>query len=232
MIKTYHSKITYTTDRAKFDFIIKDDDGKKIAIEVKGQNITLKTLLNIERSLLEYQDLDEFYLITPSEPTKGFEQRIKSVFKTHKIVFHWVSINQFIEKQNLGIELNDDIRNALLNLQVAAVTSKYEDYSKKNIGSHLGTTDLTAHLKQNIQNVKEGKVDRANILFGLRRQFPYNTIVELEKEPERISEKLCFGKKFDDAIIILTDIKNFSSLVSVADPEELDDLHRTTIRKF
>lgn len=216
--------ITTPADRAKFDFIIKDDDGKKIAIEVKGQNITLKTLLNIERALLDYKDLDDFYLITPEEPSKEFEKRVKTVFKDLKIVFHWMSINQFIQQQNLGIDLNDDIRNALLNLQVAAVTSKYEDYSKQFIGSHLGTTDLTAHLKKNIQNVKEGKVDRTNILFGLRRQFPYSTIVELEKDPEIISDKLCFGKKYDDAIIILTDIKNFSSLVSVADPEELNDL--------
>jgi hypothetical protein len=186
--------ITTPADRAKFDFIIKDDDGKKIAIEVKGQNITLKTLLNIERALLDYKDLDEFYLITPEEPSKEFENRVKTVFKDHKIVVHWMSINQFIQRQNLGIELNDDIRNALLNLQVAAVTSKYEDYSKQFVGSHLGTTDLAAHLKQNIQNVKEGKVDRTNILFGLRRQFPYSTIVELEKEPENISDKLCFGK--------------------------------------
>ncbi|MDA3816270.1 MAG: adenylate/guanylate cyclase domain-containing protein [Prolixibacteraceae bacterium] len=216
--------ITTPADRAKFDFIIKDDDGKKIAIEVKGQNVTIKTLLNIERALQDYNDIDEFYLITPEEPPKDFEKRIKSVFKDFKIVVHWMGINQFIQKQNLGIELNDDIRSSLLNLQVAAVTSKFEDYDKKFIGSHIGTTNLTEHLKHNIQNVKEGKVDRTSILFGLRRQFPYSTIVELEKKPEELSKTLKFGKKYDDAIIVLTDIKNFSTLVSVSDPEELNDL--------
>jgi adenylate cyclase len=216
--------ITTPSDRAKFDFVINDDNGKKIAIEVKGQDVSVKTLLNIKRVLEEYKDIYEFYLITPEEPSKTFRERLEMILKDYKGRAYWMGINQFIQQQNLGIDLSDDIRNALLNLQVAAVTSKYEDYNKQYIGSHLGNTDLTAHLKQNIQNVKEGKVNRTNILFGLRRQFPYSTIVELEKEPENISDKLCFGKKYDDAIIILTDIKNFSSLVSVADPEELNDL--------
>jgi adenylate cyclase len=216
--------ITTPSDRARFDFIIKDEEGKKIAIEVKGQNITLKTLLNIERALEEYKGLDEFYLITPEEPQKLLYERFKGLFKKNRPIIYWMGINQFIERQNLGIELNDDIRNALLNLQVAAVTSKFEDYSKQNIGSHLGITDLTAHLKQNIQNVKEGKVDRTNILFGLRRQFPYSIIAQLEMNPDQLTDRLSFWKKYDDAIIILTDIKNFSSLVSVADPEELNDL--------
>lgn len=216
--------ITTPNDRAKFDFIIKDDNGRKIAIEVKSQNVTLKTLLYIEKALQEYDDIDEFYLITPEEPSKDYLQRLKSVFKNEKVVIHWVGINQFIQLQNLDIELSEDIRTSLLNLQVAAVTSKYEDYNKQFIGSHLGTTDLTTHLKQNIKNVKEGKVDKTNLLFGLRRQFPYSTIAELEKNPGKISETLNFGKKYDDAIIILTDIKNFSTLVSVSDPEELNDL--------
>lgn len=216
--------ISTPEDRAKFDFIIKDDNGKKIAIEVKGQNITVKTLLDIERALVDYRDLDEFYLITPEDPTNEQEKRFKAVFKGHNVRFYWMGINQFIHKQNLGIELNENLRDALINLQVAAVTSKYQDYNKQFVGSNLGKANPTERLKLNIQNVKEGKVDRKNILFGLRRQFPYSTILHLEAEPDRISEKLCFGKKYDDAVIILTDIKNFSTLVSVADPEELNDL--------
>jgi adenylate cyclase len=216
--------ITTPADRAKFDFIITDEKGKKIAIEVKGQEVSVRTLLNIKRVLVESKDIDEFYLITPEEPAKTFKERLEMMLKDYRGKAHWVGINKFIQLQNLDIELNDDIRNALLNLQVAAVTSKYEDYNKKYIGSNIGANDLTAHLKKNIQNVKEGKVDKTNIVFGLRRQFPYSIITELEAKPDKANEILSFGKKYDEAIIVLTDIKNFSTLVSVADPEELNDL--------
>ncbi len=216
--------ITNPSDRAKFDFVINDENGNKIAIEVKGQNVPVRTLLNIKHILEEYKDIDEFYLITPEEPSKTFRERLEMMLKNYQGRVHWIGINKFIQLQNLGIELKDDLRSALLNLQVAAVTSKYEDYSKEFIGSHIGSRDLTEHLKRNIQNVKEGTVDKTNIVFGLRRQFPYSIIVELEKQPDKISDILNFGKKYEEAIIVLTDIKNFSTLVSVADPEELNDL--------
>ena len=82
--------IATPADRAKFDFIIKDDDGKKIAIEVKGQNVTVKTLINIERALQDYKDIDEFYLITPEEPTEFLNERLKSIFKDYKTKIHWI----------------------------------------------------------------------------------------------------------------------------------------------
>jgi len=211
-------------DRAKFDFIIKNDDGKKIGIEVKGQNVTLNTLKNIDSALKEHKDINEFYLITPEEPDPLGENKAKVVLKNSKVKIHWLSINQFIQKQNLGIELSKDLRHALLDLQIAAVTSKFEDYGKKNIGSNLGLTDLNAHLRKNLENVKEGKIEKSSLLFGLRRQFPYAIIAELEKDPEKLAAKLGFGIKYDDAIIILTDIKSFSSLVAVSDPDELNDL--------
>jgi class 3 adenylate cyclase len=212
--------ITSPSDKAKFDFIIKDDDGKKIGIEVIRKNLNLKTLKNIESALQECSDLDDFYLITPEEPQPSFEERIKFVFKDSKVKIHWLSINQFIQ-QNLGIELSEDFRNALLDLQVAAVISKFEDNGKEFIGLNLSATELTEHLKKNFENIKEGKISKSSFLFGLRRQFPYLIIKDLEKEPEKLAEILGFGRKYDDTIIILTDIKNFSSLVLVSDPDEL-----------
>lgn len=212
------------SDRAKFDFLIKGEDGKKIAIEVKSQNISIKTLQNIHYVITNYNDLSEFYLITPEEPEtiqlKGFQ----NVFKESKIKVHWLSINQYLQNQNLDIELNEDIRNSLLNLQVAALTSKFDLYNKNHVGSDLGYDKLAENLKSNIKNVSQGKIDKSDVRFGLRRQFSDKTISNLENDSEKISKYLNFGGKHDEAIIILTDIKNFSTLVSASDPEELNEL--------
>lgn len=216
--------VTTPSDRAKFDFLIKGNNDNKIAIEVKGQKITIKNLHQIETALNEYQDIDEFYLITPEKPNTNELEAFKNVFRSSKAKAHWFGINQYLEKQNLNIELTDDIRNSLLNLQIAALTSKYDLYSKEHIGSELGYDKLAENLKQSIHDVKTGKINKSDVRFGLRRQFPDSIISKLENDPEKISESLNFGSKFDDAIVILTDIKNFSTLVSAADPEELNDL--------
>ncbi len=212
------------SEKSKFDFIIKDKDGKKVAIEVKGQNFSTRSLHNIVVALQENQDLNDFYLITPDEPNSERLKAFNQIFKDSKVNANWESINKYLESQDLDFKLSDDIRPSLLNLQVAALTSKYESYDKKFIGQNLSDNDLSKNLKQNIKNAKEGKIDKYDVRFGLRRQFPDSAIFNLENDEEKISDALNFGKKYDDAIIILTDIKNFSSLVSVADPEELNEL--------
>lgn len=216
--------VTTPSNRARFDFLIKGDDDKKIAIEVKGHRLTMKTLHQIKTALAENKDIDEFYLITPEKPSSQKLEAFNNVLKNNNTKVYWQGINEYLQNQNLDIELTDDVRNSLLNLQVAALTSKYDLYSRQHIGSELGYDKLAENLKKSIKDVKQGKITKSDVRFGLRRQFPDSTISKLENDSEKISEALNFGGKHDDAIIILTDIKNFSTLVSAADPEELNDL--------
>tara|TARA_B110000211_G_C14086771_1_gene557031 strand:- start:3257 stop:4489 length:1233 start_codon:yes stop_codon:yes gene_type:complete len=216
--------VTKPADRAKFDFLIKGEEGKKIAIDVKGQRITIKTLHNIRYVLNEYQDIDVFYLITPEAPQSRELKHFNSILKDVKSDVRWIGINQYLQDQNLDIDITDDLKSSLLNLQVAALTSKYNLYSQDHIGIELGYDKLAESLKQSIADVKQGKINKSDVRFGLSRQFPYSTISSLDNDPEKISKELNFGGKHDDAIIILTDIKNFSTLVSAADPGELNEL--------
>lgn len=215
---------TRPSDRAKFDFLIKGEDDKKVGIEVKGQNISPKALINIANTIASYDDLSEFYLITPEDPSKEELAIFKDIFEKSKTKAHWQGINQYLQNQNLDFELTNDIRDSLLNLQLATLTSKFDSYNKEHIGSNLGYDQLATNLKSNIKNVTQGKIDKFDIRFGLRRQFSDKTISKLENDSEKISRFLNFGSKYDDAIIILTDIKNFSTIVTAADPEELNEL--------
>jgi len=215
---------TSPADRAKFDFLIKGEDDKKIAIEVKGQNFSPKVIQNIQNIISNYNDLSEFYLITPEKPEAKYLKDFETVFKNSQTKVHWIGINQYLQDQNLDLELTGDIRNSLLNLQLAALTSKFDLYNKAHIGSDLGYDKLAENLKSNIKNVNQGKIDKSDIRFGLRRQFSDKIISTLENDSQKISNYLNFGGKYDDAIIILTDIKNFSIIVSASDPEELNEL--------
>lgn len=216
--------VTSPSDRAKFDFLIKGEDDKKIAIEVKGQNISLKTIHNLKNIISNYEDLSEFYLITPEKPASKELKTFKNVFENSKAKVNWLGINEYLQNQNLDLEFTDDIRNSLLNLQVAALTSKFDLYNQSHIGSDLGYDKLAENLKTNIKNVSQGRIDKSDVRFSLRRQFSDKTISKLENDSSKISKYLNFGGKYDDAIIILTDIKNFSTLVSASDPEELNEL--------
>jgi len=216
--------LTGPSDRALFDFIIKDAEGKKTGIEIKGQHVTRKNIYDISAELKKHPDLVDFLLITPEEPASPMEEWTREVFKESKVEFRWLSISQYIEILDLGIEPAGDIRNTLLDLQLASITSKFEDYRRKSDPSEKKAEILKSNLKRNFLRIQEEKAGKKSLLFGFRRQFPFSIISELEKDPDQIEENLGFGKRKEDTIIILTDIKSFSSLVSVADDAELNYL--------
>ena len=60
-------------------------------------------------------------------------------------------------------------------------------------------------------------------LISLRRQFPDSILANLDTDYDSLFKQLYIGQKYNDAIIVLTDIKNFSSIVSSADPDELNE---------
>lgn len=210
--------------RAEFDFMVNGEHGERIAIEVKKQNIDIKSLYHIKSILDKHSDIDIFYLITPENPEPKRLKEFQSLFESQKVSSNWLGINDYLHEQKLDFEFSEDIRSSLLNLQVASITSNYENYSKNIIGSDLGYNQLSKSLKENVKKLNAGEIDKSDIRFSLKRQFPYSTISKLKNDSETISKSLKFGKKYDNAIIVLSDLKNFSILVSSADPEELNEL--------
>lgn len=208
--------------KAIFDFLIKDESDNAIAIEVKGDNITHKTISMLLRNF-KRTSLYSITLITPNEckddRIKFFNEQVKSL----GIKAEWLSINQFLDRYGFSANI-DSLKDDIRNLQLATVTSKIDLYKDNVIGSHLGTKELSKTIKSNLEKVKKGSINETNTRLYLRRQFPDSVISNLPKTEVEISNFLNFGKKYEDAIVIMTDIKNFSSLVTVSDPDELNEL--------
>ncbi len=216
----YNKKVVSTpSERANFDFILKGDDGKKIAIEVKS-NISLGNIINLRNVLKHHEKFDEFILITSNKPNqiqqKFFKDNLATDFPNSK----WFGFQEYLKKEfDLVINSNDD----LAQLQIAAITTKIENYSSSHIGSDLPNKAIKKTLSEFLANTKKGDVKFSNSLFSLRRQFPDKILSELSSESEQLSNQLHIGDKYNDAIIVLTDIKNFSTIVSAADPDDLND---------
>lgn len=216
----YNKKVVSTpSERANFDFVLKGDDGKKIAIEVK-RGISPGNIRHFRNILAHDEKFDEFILITPNKPssiqTKFFKENLATEFPNSK----WFGFQEYLKNEfDLVINNNED----LVQLQIAAVTSKIENYSSKHIGVDLPNNSIKQSLSETLANAKKGEVKFSNILFSLRRQFPDKILSELSTESDLLAKQLYIGDKYNDAIIVLTDIKNFSTIVSAADPDDLND---------
>lgn len=212
--------ITTPADRANFDFVLRNDDGKNIAIEVKPQNLKVGQFRNLINSLNHVKDIDEFILITPSSPNKGdlefFNRFLKSSFENSS----WLSLTDFLKKNyNLDIKTKDD----LVQLQIAAITSKIDNYSKEVIGNEIKDEPKKEILLKSLDETKQGESKYSTDFISLRRQFPDSILATLAQDSDKLHQELFIGQKYNDAIIVLTDIKNFSSMVSAADPDDLNE---------
>ena len=212
--------ITTPADRANFDFVLRGDDGKNIAIEVKPQNLKVGQFRNLINSLNHVKDIDEFILITPSSPNKGdlefFNRFLKSSFENSS----WLSLTEFLKKNyNLDIKTKDD----LVQLQIAAITSKIDNYSKEVIGNEIKDEPKKEILLKSLDETKQGESKYSTDFISLRRQFPDSILATLAQDSDKLHQELFIGQKYNDAIIVLTDIKNFSSMVSAADPDDLNE---------
>lgn len=212
--------ITTPSDRANFDFVLKGDKGEKIAIEVKGQNITPSSIIRLKDTLAKHSDIDEFILITPEKPSSGQIQFFKKHLLTEFPKSKWLNLKEFLKTNyNVDINNNDD----LVQLQIAAITSKIDLYSQGIIGNQITLKKGQETLNKNLEEAKKGDFKVQNNLISLRRQFPDSLLATLKAENEQLLSELHIGEKYNDAIIVLTDIKNFSSIVSAADPEDLNE---------
>jgi adenylate cyclase len=212
--------VTTPSDRANFDFVLKGDKGEKIAIEVKGQNLNLSSIVRLKDALTKHNDIDEFILITPDKPNNQqllfFKKHLLPEFPKSK----WLSLKEFL-KANYNVDINNS--DDLAQLQIAAITSKIDLYSQDIIGNQVTLKKGQETLKKNLAEAKKGEFKVQNSLISLRRQFPDSLLATLKQENENLLSDLHIGEKYNDAIIVLTDIKNFSSIVKEADPEDLNE---------
>lgn len=207
------------SDRLYFDFILEGDNGGKIAIEVK-QKLLSSSIASIKWALTHQNNIDEFILITPLKPDETqlqiFRTQILPIFPKSK----WQSLKEFL-KLNYNIIINNS--NDLAQLQTAAITSKIDLYSQEIIGNEITLKKRQSTLSKNLEETKKGNFKVQNNLISLRRQFPDSIMAKLNHENGKLLSELHIGEKYNNAIIVLTDIKNFSSIVKEAEPEDLNE---------
>lgn len=206
-------------DRADFDFVVSDPSGRKTAIEVKAQVVAQSSIIRLADTLKTHPDLHEFILIAPESPDRSqlkiFDKYIKPVVPKAS----WTNLHDYL-KNAFGLDINDETD--LSQLKMAAITSNIDVHSKKEMARDLPLRESEKLLNKNLTEIKKGGHKISPTLIALRRQFPDSILAKLDQDQKSIYHELHIGKKYPNAIIILTDIKNFSTIVATADPDELN----------
>jgi adenylate cyclase len=206
-------------DRAHFDFVFQDEEDNKTIIEIKSDKTDIKTLKILADKLKRYKNINNFYLITPTEPNQQKIDKFTNEFKQFDFSTYWISGKNYFKKYNFNINNNKDLER----LQIAGITSEIEKYKLNQIGSGFYPIRLS-NFHRNHNEINEGQELISKNKLLLARQFPFSLIGSFPNEIDSILESLKIGKKHERSIVLLSDLKNFSTIVSAIEPEMLQNL--------
>lgn len=159
--------------------------------------------------------MDEFVLVTTDPPDEASRRLLIDQLESTNIPRSWIGINEL--PQLLGVESPPgDLRSpeTTAQLQLSTLVENLQRYSNAPIGP--------------LARQPEGAEEEAKIfpqeLFSLQRQFSYAAMAKLLQDDKDLSKALKIGECVGNVTVVLSDIKNFSSLVKASGPDDLQEL--------
>ena len=187
------------------DFELRSADGTCLLIEVKSKPPNKLGLEHLAQRLKTYKDSSaHFLLVTPTTPTKTELTRFTHAFKDQKHRAQWLTIEQLPNLLGKPSPGPWDSPKTWSDVQTKALVKGLEEYK----GAPIGPSPTRA---------KTPPSD----LEALARQFSYKAVAHLSSQSGTLEERLGLGTRRDNVTVVLSDMVNFSSLVTASRPDDL-----------
>lgn len=189
------------------DFELMIPDSNRILIELKSRPPSNVALKHMAARLAERNDDQvSFLLVTPAPPDPSDVLRFTKAFKGFKNNTKWIQLNDLPKYIGIPAPGPWDSLEVWSKLQTEALISGVRKYSAAPISSDPNAYEQPSTEEQ-----------------ALSRQFSHASISALRSKPGKLDLKLRLGSRHENVTIVLSDIANFSSLVSASRPEDLTE---------
>jgi class 3 adenylate cyclase len=199
----------------RFDFIVEPEAGRRIALEIAGTTPQARKLDHLKTVLAKgIPDVTEFVLVTPDPPSNDEQKRFRSALSGTRVPHRWIGLNDL--PAILGAESPGDMKAAdtIAKLQEMALISSLADYATAPVGPE-------PRARQRPGTLPKGQVPAP--YASLVRQLSFAVVSGLLEDGRDPDESLRFGERIPNATIVLSDLKNFSSLVSASSADVLNE---------
>ena len=199
-----------------FDFVIDKDDGQTVAIKVLATPPSSRRLKQLRNAVIRFQGAPfELLVVSETSPPRIAAERFQAMLEGARVTHRWIGINEL--PNALGLESPGDMLapSTIEHLQLQALVKNLQQYKHAPIGATPkgippGNDNYTPELSENG--------------VSLARQLPFGVISRLCGSPGGLEEKLRFGEKIASVTVVISDLKNFSSLVNASRPEDLNEM--------
>lgn len=191
---------------AHADYFLKIKEGT-VGVEVKANNPSRRTLEIVAMRVKQIgKGISKYYLVTPISPLPEQFEAFRTLTHGARIPIDWISVQDLLNRFTVN-QRRIDIASpkGLTDLQTRAITKDFSAYASAPIGP-----------------TPEAAASSDDIYSYLMHQFPYSLIAELASQGD-IEKQLGLNDLHQGAIVVLSDVKNFTSLVKHADSRELQE---------
>ena len=194
------------------DFEVRQGEQRYI-LEVKARKPNDAQVASFLKSLARLEPADaKIALVTTNSFDVSREEKSRFSKRASALGYNasWIDLSELANF--LGTEFVGDLSSpeTMALVQTRSLLKSVEKYSGAPIGV-LPYGETSEHQ-----------------LSSLARQFSHQSIAGLHQDPLSLEEKLRLGKRVEQVTIVLTDIVNFSSLVTASRPDDL----RSAMEKY
>lgn len=199
------------------------------------QSITATAIDKLNSYLNKHIDIiiNEYILVTVENPsTKQLERFHKN---TTNNIFNkvWCGLNNLPQLIGMNKKINFKSPKTLAFLQTASVSKNIKKYmtSLKNKPININFDNPNNFFTELKSLNKDKKIFYE--YTKLNRQFSYPTIAKLYESKEDLNKLLKIGNKSENSIVILSDIKNFSTITTKVAKKNRDFIYfKETMGKY
>lgn len=201
-----------------FDFVFEDHNRQRTAIKVSSDKPSSGLLKDVADHLkYATSDIDRFILVTPKQPGGGQKRKFNRTLDGAPLESVWLGGDELSLALGLGGDIDLSRPETMNKLQMAAITSHIEKYLDETPTEDRRTDNLSR-----VINSAHNRISKFPPEFlTLRRQFPFSTIQRLTRKSRALDEQLLIGGHIEDVTVVMSDLKNFSTLVTTAGEEPL-----------
>jgi adenylate cyclase len=201
----------------RFDFVVETLNGRRVALDVRSAPPPDATLDRLRAELAQGADpVSELVLVTPEPPASAEAHRFRARLTGSSVPHRWIGVNDL--PGVLGAASPGDLTAAetISRLQDSALVKSVAAYQAAPSGPLPETRGAQPHA------AAPGESPLPASYLSLARQLPFGVVQHLHEQPGELDVKLHLGTRHF-ATVVLSDLKNFSTLVSASSPDVLNE---------
>lgn len=204
------------------NYLHRDESGGLVGVDVRSKVPT--AMLDVMAKKLDEAKIPfaRFIMVTPHPPGDRDRELFKAAYAKAAKVVDWYSPVEFFRSLGFQGEVDLDAPEFLEKLKNAALSKNvFHQSAPESAGAPK--PESTAVRSARIEKRLEEDKTPSPLFQSLTRKMSYATLREFKASGQSVEQYFHIGESTREAVIVQTDLKNFSRMVRAANPQDLNE---------